>query len=209
MNKKIFIILIILIIFTTQGELYRVYVDQDYGFYKVSNLDNLTKSISYINKTLIIKSGDSVQWINYADPDEKLTILVYKIPSNLGKEFVTIHPIINGTLRWNYQIFTYKFNSVSKYDIIIDEYPNLYQRIVVENNEFVDDVVSDYPINIRGDGKIEEPIGVLNIAQVIYTNTPNINVTREGIENKPNYIILISGIIMLIVVIIIYHKTGR
>ena len=101
--------------------LYKSYVDQDYGFYRVIDVSN--KPTVYENLTLNIYSGDSVVWINDATPDEKLTII-----SDQG--------LWNSTaaiLRWNYQQFQYNFTQPGAYSVSIREYPRkLHQKIIVK-----------------------------------------------------------------------------
>lgn len=94
---------------------YRSYVDQDYGFYKVSILD-LNRSLSYQNisyedKTIIINMGDTIEWINYATPDWPITIISQQ---KLWEDR-------DAYLRWNYQKFNYMFNDPGIYTVSIKE----------------------------------------------------------------------------------------
>ena len=50
---------------------YRVFVDQDYGFKRVVEVNHTP--FVYENLTLNITIGDTVIWVNDATPDEELT----------------------------------------------------------------------------------------------------------------------------------------
>jgi len=76
----------------------------------------------YENLTLDIYSGDTVIWINDADPDERLTVI-----SEQGLWNDT-----SGILRWNYQEISYTFAQPGTYGVYIREYTRLrHQKIVV------------------------------------------------------------------------------
>ncbi len=55
------------------GNTYTVYLDREFGFWAVRS-DNAT-TIDYSNKTLNIKTGDSVRWMNMDGEDDRLTII--------------------------------------------------------------------------------------------------------------------------------------
>ncbi|MCE8425158.1 MAG: hypothetical protein J5U17_05215 [Candidatus Methanoperedens sp.] len=95
-------------------------VDQDYGFKRVIEA-NYTP-IVYENLTLNIYSGDTVIWINDADPDERLSIISEQ---RLWND-------TSGILRWNYQEINYTFTQPGTYGVYVLEYPRLkHQKIVV------------------------------------------------------------------------------
>ncbi len=131
-NKKILILIILLISTLSIGDLYRTDVDTDYGFYQVRNLDNPTSNFSYIDKTLNINVGDSIEWINVADPDEKITLDGWEIVDEN-----TFGGIFYNTLRWNYQKYSYIFNKSGTYRIHIDEYPRLISQTIVVKELYV------------------------------------------------------------------------
>lgn len=129
---KIFTIISLLmvsIIYTTgaSAETYRSYVDQDYGFYKVSILD-LNRSMSYQNisyedKTLTIDVGDTIEWINYATPDWPITIISQQ---KLWEDR-------DAYLRWNYQKFNYTFNKPGIYTVYIKECRRCQNQTIMAN----------------------------------------------------------------------------
>lgn len=95
-------------------------MDQYYGFKRVIEA-NYTP-FTYENFTLNIYVGDTITWVNDADPDEKLTILSEQ---NLWNES-------RGMLRWNYQFINYTFTQPGTYGVYIKEYPRKqHQRIIV------------------------------------------------------------------------------
>ena len=101
---------------------YRVDVDQDYGFYKVTDM-KISRPAPYdkINRTLTIRVGDTVIWENDATPDEPLTIM--------SKEELWGNR--SAYLRWNYQKFSYTFNQSGTYEMYIKEYPREQHQIVI------------------------------------------------------------------------------
>ncbi len=98
---------------------YKAFVDDYYGFRRVIESNN--KPFNYENLTLNIKVGDTVEWVNDASSDEKLTILSEQ---NLWSN-------TSAVLRWNYQSFNYTFTRPGEYGVYIREYPRRRQNIVV------------------------------------------------------------------------------
>ncbi len=103
--------------------IYKSYVDDAYGFFRVINM-NQTQSAPYDkdNKTLTIKAGDKVIWVN--DADERLTII-----SEQG-----LWDMNNSRARLLYQTsdFNYTFTQTGTYGVYIKEYPRLpHQKIIV------------------------------------------------------------------------------
>ena len=112
--KKILISLVILIIvFSSMGELYRTTVDAQYGFYKVRNLDHLNATVLFENKTLTINVGDTVEWMSLTSPEEKLIIVS---DENLWGN-------TSGILPWSYKKYNYTFNKVGTYNVHLKQYP--------------------------------------------------------------------------------------
>ncbi len=101
--------------------LYKSFVDQDYGFKRVIEA-NYTPFV-YDNLTLNIHTGDTIMWINDADPDERLTIMSEQ---NLWNGS-------SGLLRWNYQYFNYTFTQPGTYGIYIKEEPRVRHQIIIVN----------------------------------------------------------------------------
>lgn len=99
---------------------YRTFVDQYYGFKRVIEA-NYTP-FTYENFTINMHVGDTMTWVNDADPDEMLTIVSEQ---NLWNES-------RGVLRWNYQYVNYTFTQPGTYGVYIKEYPRKqHQRIIV------------------------------------------------------------------------------
>jgi plastocyanin len=106
----------------TTSVTYNSDVDQDYGFYRV--IDYTThKPAQYVNNTLTINVGDTVVWINDANPDWPLTII--------SKEGLWGNR--SAYLRWNYQRFSYTFNQSGTYQVYIKEFPREQHQIIVVN----------------------------------------------------------------------------
>jgi hypothetical protein len=100
--------------------IYKSFVDQDYGFKRVIEINY--RPFVYQNLTLNISAGDTVIWVNDANPDEMLTIV-----SEQGLWNYT-----SAILRWNYQNFNYTFTQPGTYGVYIKEYPRKqHQRIIV------------------------------------------------------------------------------
>lgn len=102
---------------------YKSLVDQDYGFYRVTDITT-HEPAPYANNILTIYVGDTVIWENDATPDEPLTIISeQKLWGNRS-----------AYLRWNYQKFSYTFNQSGDYSVYISEYPReTHQKIIVKN----------------------------------------------------------------------------
>jgi plastocyanin len=99
---------------------YKAFVDEYYGFKRVIEISY--KPIVYQNLTLNIHVGDTVNWVNDASEDQKLTIISEQ---NLWSNSSAI-------MRWNYQSFNYTFTQPGTYGVYIREYPGLHhQKIIV------------------------------------------------------------------------------
>lgn len=101
---------------------YRIWVDDYYGFYQVRNIEPGNISFKYENYTLNINVGDNVIWENQAYNNNALTIVSEQ---NLWNS-------TSGYLRYNYRSFNYTFIQPGTYQISIKEEPRLrHQTIVV------------------------------------------------------------------------------
>lgn len=142
-NMKIFyILLLILLIFTFSGELYKVNVDSEFGFFSVrSNESNYT---TYLNETIYINVGDTIIWENAVASDTRIAIisddhLWDENKSVLAWNTKTFSYTFNktGTFRFHIKESTfYDFNKTDPGNVTIDEkyYRKRYQRIVVKGN---------------------------------------------------------------------------
>ncbi len=100
---------------------YKSFVDDTYGFYKVLALNTTTPAPYDINnKTLTLYVGDEVRWIS--DSDYTITIASEQ---NLWDN-------TSAKLRWATQEFDYTFNQTGTYGVYIKEYPRVpHQKIIV------------------------------------------------------------------------------
>ena len=84
------------------GDTYTVYLDREFGFWAVRS-DNAT-TMDYTNKTLNIKTGDSVRWMNMDGEDDRLTIISDNTLWEGGQ-------LLSGTGKW----FKFTFNRSGYY----------------------------------------------------------------------------------------------
>ncbi len=99
---------------------YRVWVDDYYGFYQVRNIEPGNITFKYVNNTLNINAGDSVIWENQAYNNNELTIISEQ---SLWDS--------SNVLRKN-QSFSYTFTQLGTYEIYIKEEPRIrHLKIIV------------------------------------------------------------------------------
>lgn len=128
MSKKIWLlisVMLFLIPFAT-ATTYRIETDSDYGFYRVRDIDTHATP-DFKNHILTINLSNVVEWENYANPDERLTIV-----SDIG-----LWNSSNAVMRWNYQTFSYTFNDSGNFSVHLKEYPRFKMNIVVIENRVV------------------------------------------------------------------------
>ena len=169
----------------TSNITYSSSIDQDYGFYRVIDITTHKQAPYDNNHTLTIYVKDTVEWINYADPDEPLTIIS---KDNLWGNR-------SAYLRWNYQKFNYTFDQSGTYDIYIKEYPRLQHQTIV---------VRDIPGTIK---IISTPTATLTVSPTINKTEDNLsNASTVGDEthkkgNLVPAVIAVIGIMILIIYI--------
>jgi len=184
--------MIVLIAFSSMGELYRTTVDADYGFYKVRNLNHQNATVLFENKTLTINDGDTVEWMSLTDPDEKLTIV-----SDEGLWGNT-----SGILPWSFKKYNYTFNDVGTYNVHLKQYPRLHQRIVVVANH------SDLQgITGGGGGGISDGYYHVNSSEGNWTpieSTPQVTqqVTPQVTKESPGFGFILAFLIVSILYIL-------
>lgn len=101
---------------------YKVIVDDYYGFKYVRNIEPGNITFKYENFTLNINVGDKLIWENQAYDNYELTIVSEQ---NLWDSK-------SGYLRYNYRSFNYTFMQPGTYQISIKEEPRLrHQTIIV------------------------------------------------------------------------------
>lgn len=162
---------------------YQVDVDNDYGFYRV--IDRTTrKPINYMNKTLNIRVGDTIIWVNDATPDDALTII-----NEQG-----LWENRSAYLRWNYQKFSYTFNKSGIYTFYVKEYKRLqHQTIIVED--------------IPGSKIVPTPTAIMTVTSEPTTTYTSVSITNDTITptiEKPKDVPT-SGIVTIIIVILTIH----
>lgn len=86
MNGKIIILVFVFVSLAlpAAGEVYTVYTDREFGFWGVRS-NNINHTINYTSKTLDIKTGDSVEWVNMDNEGDRVTIVSDNILWEGGK----------------------------------------------------------------------------------------------------------------------------
>lgn len=75
MNRNVIIILILMLLsFSVTGELFRIYVDREFGFWAVRS-DNISHILNFTDKTLNIRTGDTVIWENGDGEGDRVTVI--------------------------------------------------------------------------------------------------------------------------------------
>ncbi len=67
-------ILLLLLSFSVTGEIYRVYTDREFGFWAV-RAENTSNNSHFVNKTLSINTGDTIQFVNMDGNDDRINII--------------------------------------------------------------------------------------------------------------------------------------
>lgn len=75
MKKLLLVMLIILISFSSTGEIYKVYIDREFGFWAVRDVTNVSNHIDYKDRVIGINTGDIVIWENADVYDGRVTIV--------------------------------------------------------------------------------------------------------------------------------------
>lgn len=98
MNSNIVRVLIVLTILLISSlpascEVYTVYTDREFGFWGV-RATNVSNQSNFVNKTLTISTGDTVDWINMDSNDDRITLISNNnlwendsVLSGVGKRF--------------------------------------------------------------------------------------------------------------------------
>jgi len=114
-NKSVIYILIIALVYpgllmaTGEAAVYKVFVDEDYGFLQVRELNNTP--FVYKNLTLNINAGDTVIWTNDATDNSEMTIVsVQNLWDNKS-----------AYLRYTGRSFNYTFNEPGTYSVYLKE----------------------------------------------------------------------------------------
>lgn len=163
---KIIITLLLLLSFSFSGELYKVHVDEQYGFYKVRASDP-THKVEYQDRTLQINTSDTVEWINYNDPDYKIVLLSDPV----------LWDNTSGILRWGLQKYNYTFNTPGIFKIYEKSFPKLYQIIIVYpssasiSSPYYKPEIPTYPLKEEFINVTENATGLYSYS-VTYSDSP-------------------------------------
>lgn len=166
---------------------YKSYVDQDYGFYRITPMDqNQTTSYDKNNRTLIINVSDSIVWVNDATPDVPLTII-----SEQGLWNNTV-----ARLRWNYQKFNYTFNESGTYSFYIKEYPKEQHQTII-----VDPIETPTPelTSIMTIGETPTIAQTINETPIVTSTEIPIKTSKESSDN----IVIIFEIIVIVIAVLL------
>ena len=183
-HKMIIVILLFTLSFSITGELYRVYVDREFGFWAIrSNETNHT--INYTQKTLNIKTGDTIEWENEDSAGDRVTIIsdnllweggkslyglgdLYRFTFNSSgiykfhieeqnRVILNASNVSNITTVYNEEEDTYETTGSENNPISFENFPFQYQMIVVSGPTVGD---GTYPINYNH--KIQNQSNVTN-----------------------------------------------
>lgn len=75
MKKFLLVMLILLISFSSTGDIYKVYIDREFGFWAVRDITNVSNRINYTDRIININTGDTVIWENADAYDDRVTIV--------------------------------------------------------------------------------------------------------------------------------------
>jgi hypothetical protein len=107
---------------TPEPQTYIVFVDSDYGFFRVRHLSDEARTDLDVNN-LAINVGDTVIW---RSDDENYRV---DIVSNDGLWNLTTRP--DSALMWYRKEFRYTFNEPGVYTISVGGYPKLKNQTIV------------------------------------------------------------------------------
>lgn len=204
MNKNIIVLLILAISFSSSGELYKVFVDKEFGFFAVRS--NESYNISYDNRTLYINKGDIVEWENSVFTDERLWIISDNRLWNRS----------DGLISSNFKVFRYTFDKVGTYKVHIDgstvynfpnnsiiqdkniskatkiprgtRYQSTYQTIMVGSRDgnIIVDIVSKVK-DITGISNLTKTKDATKTKDTTKTNTKSIISDDKRLEDEDEY----------------------
>ncbi len=157
--------------------IYSVYVDDWYGFYKVSDVNHTP--FKYVNQTLNINVGDTVIWVNDASDNSELTIVSEQ----------NLWPNQSGYLKYNYRSFNYTFTKPGSFEIYMKEYPRRpRQTIVVAGQEPTPTATTPIPTPTA----TETPVITTTVAPTPQMNSPMFNLLGIMLA-----FIVVAGIVLL------------
>lgn len=177
---------------------YRSHIDTVYGFYRV--IDETThKPSPYENRILTINIEDKVIW--------------YNEDTGTGITIVNKQRLWNDIYLRKGQQFNYTFNNPGTYDIYIKEYPQIKQKIIVND--------INIPTNISsGDNRISSdkptstnipivPNIIPNITTPIYTSLPNESIYKSNLSPIYSKFLVMAIIAIISTIILIKVLSGK
>ena len=75
MKKLLSVLMILLVSFFSTGEIYKVYLDREFGFWAVRDVTNVSNHINYKDRVININTSDTVIWENADAYDDRVTIV--------------------------------------------------------------------------------------------------------------------------------------
>jgi len=188
MNKNIIVLLILIITFSSSGELYRVFVDKEFGFFGVRSHENY--NITYNNHTLYINKNDTVEWENFAQNNERIWIISdNKLWNNS-----------DAILGSNFKLFNHTFNKKGKYRVHIEGVSYIFPNISVSQDKNASkydktpqrDSYSKYQIivvsdSITSDSLSDDNVSNKGIISQIETKVKKIIKVKPKIEEEIPY----------------------
>ncbi|MBU4077061.1 MAG: hypothetical protein KKI06_10220, partial [Euryarchaeota archaeon] len=159
-------ILLLSIIITTHAaaaapSVYKVIVDDYYGFKIVRIIEPSNTQFTYENLTLKINSGDSVIWENQAYDNNELTIVSEQ---NLWDSK-------QGYLKYNYRSFNYTFTQPGTYQVSIGEDPRIRHQTIIVASVETPTVTTPAPTPTA----TETAIATASVTQTPQTTSPGFN----------------------------------
>lgn len=121
MKTVSFVILLFVLSFSFTGEIYRIYVDREFGFWAVRS-HGINQTVNYNGRTLYIETGDTIEWENNDYTGNRITIISDNLLWEGGK-----------SLGGSGSIFGFTFNSSNTYRFHIAEQSRFIANITEEN----------------------------------------------------------------------------
>ena len=161
-----------------ESKIYKVFVDQDYGFKRVIEI-NYTPFI-YQNLTLNLNAGDTVIWVNDATDNSSFTIISEQ----------DLWDNKSAYLRFAYRFFNYTFTQSGTYGVYIKEYPRLHHQTIV-----VKSIETPTPTATPTQTTIATP-----------TLTPTVKETPiKAIEPTFNLVYILIAVLVVVGIILLFY----
>ncbi len=171
---------------TAAPTVYRVYVDEWYGFYRV--IENNYTPLKYENQTLNLNAGDTVIWINDASDNSDMTIVSAQ---NLWDNN-------SAYLQYNDRSFNYTFNKPGTYEVYMKENPRRpHQTIIVAGVE-TPAVTTPSPT--------PTPTETITVAPSV---TPSVTQTPQEKAPEFNLWYILLALILVVVIAVLFYNLKK